>query len=235
MQKNKAIILSTMPVGEMLLAEAAQNNITIHEVSFIKTLEIKDPEIERRIHELSYQKITAIFTSRNAVDAVSKLIPRNKVSWKIFCTGNTTKKMVKEIFGNESILDTGANAELLAEKIVDYSGVKDVVFFCGDKRRDELPAILINNGIRVEEVIVYKTIEISQALPNQYDGILFFSPSGVRSFFSENSISAKAQFFAIGATTANAVYTISQRGAIISNEPTKENLVKLAIEHFTKK
>ena len=47
----------------------------------------------------------------------------------------------------------------LSKKIIKNSSIKNVIFFCGDKRRDELPENLIKNGINVEEIIVYKTME----------------------------------------------------------------------------
>ena len=97
-----------------------------------------------------------------AVDAVAKFIPAKKPSWKIFCTGNTTKKMVKKIFGEENICAAADSAEQLAEKIIENSSIKNIVFFCGDQRRNELPDKLKNNGITVEELIVYKTIETPQ-------------------------------------------------------------------------
>ena len=83
-------------------------------------------------------------------------------------------------------------------------------------------------------MIVYKTEETPQVLSKQYDGILFFSPSAVQSFFSKNYITDKTQVFAIGATTANVVKSFIQQPVIISNKPGKENLVNLAIKHFSK-
>src|ERR1700730_8504881 len=121
MQKNKVHILSTGSVGGPLVSEAAQNDIIIDEVSFITTAEIKNVKIEQKIHELANQKITAVFTSMNAVDAVAKFIPAKITSWKIFCTGNTTKKMVKKIFGEENICATADSAEQLAAKIIENS------------------------------------------------------------------------------------------------------------------
>src|SRR6185369_9706401 len=108
----------------------------------------------------SHKKITAVFTSINAVEAVSKFIS-TKTSWKIFCTGGTTKKMVKKIFGEQNIYATAGSAAQLAEKIIENSFIKSVVFFCGDQRRNELPGTLKIKGIEVEELIVYKTIETS--------------------------------------------------------------------------
>jgi uroporphyrinogen-III synthase len=234
MQKNRVHILCTGPVSETLVREAGQNDIIIHEGCFIKTVEIKSAAIEQRINELAHQKITAVFTSMRAVEAVEKFIPGTKTSWKIFCTGNTTKKMVNKIFGEQNICAVADNAEQLAEKIVENSFIKNVVFFCGDQRRNELPVKLKNNGITVEELVVYKTVGTPQILVKQYDGILFFSPSAVKSFFSKNSITAKTQVFAIGTTTANSAKSFTQQPVIISNKPGKENLVTLAIEHFSK-
>ena len=234
MKRNRVHILCTGPVSETLVRKAALDDIIIHEASFIKTVEIKSAAIEQRIHELARQKITAVFTSVKAVDAVVKFIPAIKTPWKIFCTGNTTKKIVKKIFGEENISAVADNAEQLAEKIVKNSSIKNVAFFCGDQRRNELPGKLKNSGITVEELVVYKTVGTPQIVAKQYDGILFFSPSAVKSFFSKNSITSKTRVFAIGATTANSAKPFTQQPVIISNKPGKDNLVTLAIEHFCK-
>lgn len=233
MQRNKIHILSTRLVGEALVNEAAQNDIIIDEVSFIKIEEIVNIEIEERIAELEHQNITAVFTSRNAVNVVGKLIS-TKTSWKIFCIGNATKEGVGRIFGEENIIGTAYYGGQLAEKIIENSSIKKVVFFCGDQRRDELPGQLKNNGIGIEEIVVYKTMETSKALSKQYDGILFFSPSAVQSFFSKNSINQQTSIFVIGTTTANAVKIFTQQPVIIAETPGKENLVNLAIKHFSK-
>ena len=233
MQKNKIQILSTRPVGAELINEAADNDIIIDELSFIKTEEIVDAAIENKIRKLSSQDITAVFTSMNAVKAVAKFI-KSQPGWKIFCIGNTTKELVKEYFGEEPIKGFADNAEQLSKKIIENSSIKNVTFFCGDKRRDDLPGNLIKNGIGVDEVIVYKTIETPTSLKKQYDGILFFSPSAVQSFFSKNSISNKTKIFAIGSTTANVVKHFVRHPVIIAEIPGKENLVKLAINHFSK-
>src|ERR1017187_4559827 len=176
MQKNKIQILSTRPVGEELIGEAAKNDIIIDEISFIKTEEIVDVEIENKIRELSSQNITAVFTSMNAVNAVAKFIT-NQPSWKIFCIGNTTKELVRKKFSEEKIAGFADNADQLSKKILENLSIKNITFFCGDKRRDELPGNLIKNGIDLEEIIVYKTTQTPTSLTEQYDGILFFSPS----------------------------------------------------------
>jgi len=233
MQKNKVHILSTRPLGSVLVTKAAQNDVIIDEISFINTSQIMNAELQQKIDRLSHKQITAVFTSINAVEAVSKFIT-TKISWKIFCTDATTKKMVKKIFGEHNIYATAGSAGQLAEKIIENSFIKSVVFFSGDQRRNELPDRLKSQGIEVEELIVYKTIETPAILSKQYDGILFFSPSAVQSFLSKNSIAAQTQVFAIGTTTANAVKPFTRQPVIISPKPSKESLVHLAIMHFSK-
>lgn len=231
--QNKIHILSTRPVGKMLKAAAAKDDIIIDEVSFIETAETIDISKAKKIQELSSQKNTVVFTSMNAVNSVGKYISE-KTKWKIFCIGNTTRKIVRDFFGEENIAGIADNANELAEKIIKNPSIKNIVFFCGSQRRDELPEKLKNNGISVEEIIVYKTIETPQTLTRQYDAILFFSPSAVHSFFSKNSIPGKTKLFAIGKTTANSVKKFTQLPVYISDKPGKEDLVNIAIQHFSK-
>ena len=91
----------------------------------------------------------------------------------------------------------------LADSIIKTS-IKNIVFFSGDQRRDELPEKLKKNHIEVEEIVVYKTIETPEPISKSYNAILFFSPSAVQSFFSKNTINDSTQIFAIGSTTARA-------------------------------
>ena len=58
-----------------------------------------------------------------------------------------------------------------------------VTFFCGNQRRDTLPDKVRAAGIKVEELVVYETVELPLKVTDHYDAILFYSPSGVRSFF----------------------------------------------------
>lgn len=233
MEKNKIQILSTRPVGEELIKEASNKDIIIDEISFIKIEKIINKDIENKIRKLSAQNITAVFTSMNAVNAVARFI-KHQPSWKIFCIGNSTRELVKKFFKESSINGFADNADQLSKKILENPSIKKITFFCGDKRRDELPGNLIKNKIDVEEIIVYKTIETTTPLTKQYDGILFFSPSAVRSFFSKNSINEKTKVFAIGSTTAAAVKHFIQHPVIIAETSSKENLIKLVINHFSK-
>jgi uroporphyrinogen-III synthase len=232
MVNNKIYILSTRPVGETARAKALEHDIVLEEKSFIETKETIGASKAKKIKELLAQNLSVVFTSMNAVEAVGKMVSERN-TWKIFCIGNTTRKLVKEIFGEKNIAGAADNASALADSII-KTPIKNIVFFSGDQRRDELPEKLRKNHIEVEEIVVYKTLETPESLSKSYDAILFFSPSAVRSFFSKNTVNDTTQLFAIGSTTARAAERHASRPVIIARKPGKENLVSLAIKHYSK-
>jgi uroporphyrinogen-III synthase len=67
-----------------------------------------------------------------------------------------------------------------------------------------------------------------------YDGILFFSPSAVQSFFYGNAIGPQTVLFAIGQTTAEAIEKFTGNTIIVSEKPGKDELVKRMFEYFKK-
>ena len=102
MQKNSLNILSTRPLKNEIIRKAEAENIIIDCISFIETEAIKNDLLVERIRHLSTQKITAVFTSMNAVDAVKPYLATTP-PWKIFCIGSATKDLVAETFGDSSI------------------------------------------------------------------------------------------------------------------------------------
>lgn len=232
MQQNNIEILCTRPLPEWLMNEAAASGITIEIESFIETEPVQTIEVQQEIENALLQSAVVVFTSMNAVEAVAAELEDQQPDWTIYCIGTATQKLVKEYFGEHAIAGTAADASELAALIVEEAMTDEVVFFCGDQRRDELPGILNNAGIEVNEIVVYQTIEISHKIRKDYFGVLFFSPSAVRSFFKVNKVSEKTILFAIGNTTAAEIKKFSSNKIIISDEPGKENLVAKMIEYF---
>jgi len=231
--QSKITILSTRPIDEELINEAAKLNIKIEVFPFVATEPIDDLDTYNEIEIALSETATIVFTSMNAVDAVASHVHDFGPDWKIYCIGNATKKLVAEYFGESSITGTANDATELAQRIID-DDIDDVIFFCGDKRRDELPALLRDNEIEVTEIEVYETKSIHHKIDKTYDGILFFSPSAVESFFSNNKLQERTILFAIGNTTANEIKKYSRNTIVISDEPGKRNLVEKAIDFFNK-
>jgi len=233
MQQNKIFILSTRPIGDPLINESKHQNIEIDILSFIETVPIRSIEVQQEIENALLKSSAVVFTSMNAVEAVANELDGHQPDWRIYSMGNTTRQLVKKYFGEEAIAGTAESAAELAELIVEEDNSDDIFFFCGEQRRDELPDILRNNDIDVNEIVVYQTIQVKHKIEKTYHGILFFSPSAVQSFFSNNKISDQTILFAIGNTTATEIKKYTNNKIITGDEPGKENLVTEMIRYYT--
>jgi uroporphyrinogen-III synthase len=234
MAQNRITILSTRPIDEQLITNASKQNISIEVLPFIATEPIDRLETYNEIENALSQSATVVFTSMNAVDAVAAHLHDHKPDWKIYCIGNTTRKLAAENFGNHLITGTANNATGLARKIIEDDNAEGVIFFCGDKRRDELPQLLRENDVDVNEIEVYETKAIHHSVNKIYNGILFFSPSAVESFFSTNKPDEKTILFAIGNTTATEIKKYSVNKIVIGDEAGKKNLVEKVVKFFDK-
>jgi uroporphyrinogen-III synthase len=234
MQQIKRTILSTRPLDASLINIAKQQGINIDIISFIETEAIQTTVVQETIKNVLQQTATVVFTSTNAVETVAKELSTRPTTWNIYCVGTTTAMLAKKYFGEPAVITTANNAAELATSIVDEKVISKVTFFCGDRRRDELPGILLDNNIEVNEIIVYRTIESPHTIEKRYHGILYFSPSAVESFFANNKLSNDTLLFAIGNTTADEITKHSTNKIIISDEPGKESLIRKMIDYFSK-
>ncbi len=233
MPANDIHILSTRFLNEELVEKAALHNLYIDAEAFIQNIPDVTTATVDAITALSLQSITAVFTSIHAVEVVkSELV--NLPPWKIFCTGGATKEALLDIFDESSIIATAKNASGLAEKILQYNDIRKVIFFCGKQRLNDLPETLQASGVEVQEIIVYQTIGTPKTIHKNYNGILFFSPSGAHSFFSVNTIPLSTVIFSIGKTTSATVESYCSNPVITSQWPGEANLVELMIDHFKK-
>ena len=226
-------ILSTKKITQEAIDKASMNSIEIDELSFITTEPIKDEKLKTVLKSFLQQNITAVFTSKNAVQAFDQIV-NAEVPWKIFCIGQSTQKLIAKIFGEEKISGIADSASALSDVILEDTEIKKVFFFCGNQRREELPQKLTAEAIEMEEIVVYETLETPQKLSRKiYDGILFFSPSAVNSFFSLNKINEQTQVFAIGKTTADAIHQHTNKDLIIAEAPSEDEMIEKVIAHFS--
>jgi uroporphyrinogen-III synthase len=97
------------------------------------------------------------------------------------------------------------------------------LFSAEKKRRDELPEILKLENIKCKEIEVYSTGLNPREFPQEFDGILFFSPSAVQSFTAENQLKNTIAF-CIGETTATEAKKHT-KNIIIATKPSIENVI----------
>ena len=231
MLNKTANILFTRTLDAMLLQKASLKNVLIDTTNFIETVSVTDAAITAQIDAYSQQNITVVFTSTNAIETVISVI-KNIPNWDIYCIGGATKDAVIEAFGEDKIKAIAKSASNLADKIISTDKVKKVVFFCGDQRLTNLPETLTAKGIEVIEVIVYNTILVPQIIEKNYNGIAFFSPSAVHSFFSENTISTNVIMFAIGKTTAATIASYCSNKIVTCEWPGSEQMLDAVINYF---
>jgi len=224
---TRKIILCTRELDRELIA-GLEAGMEIDVVPFIRT-ELADVSAD----QLDHASVLAIFTSRHAIEAVEQLIKGvNAKGWKVACLDGATKTSAERVFGAEAIILTAHDAKELGNKLAGVEPGMKFIFFSGDQRLDTLPMILNRNGRDWQEIVVYRTTATPARIDKQYDGILFFSPSAVKSFFSMNQVPASTVLFCIGATTAKIVGQVTGRDVVISNGHSVEEMLKTVAGYF---
>ncbi len=232
MQEYNVQILSTNHLSSSLVDEAGEKGIAIEIIPFITTESILSIEIQQEIEQLLHEEVTVVFTSSKAVEAVLVHMEETNPNWTIYCVGKHTRELLAEEFGEEKIMGCAESSADLAEIILVTDPPEEIFFFCGDRRRDEMPSLLRQHDIGVTELVVYNTVALPQKINREYHGILFFSPSGVESYFSCNK-PGHAILFAIGETTASSIRKFTANHVEIAEEPSKEAIIRKVIDYFT--
>lgn len=208
-----------LPLQKQLLLDAG---ISVLEEDFIET-KIKNFELSK-VHE------NLIFTSQNAVQSILQHSKCDELKGKsVFCVGMKTKELLTEN-GFDVVAYTGYASDLAEIISLIYSS-ESFTFFNGNLRRDVIPNTLKENGITFNEIEVYETDITSKKMTSKQDGILFFSPSGVESYFKLNSIKDES-CFCIGETTAEALENKKVKNIIIAQKPSVESVITQVIEYY---
>ncbi|CAM4132091.1 uroporphyrinogen-III synthase [Flavobacterium antarcticum] len=200
-------------------------NISLVEADFI-SIEQKKVAIETVNENL-------IFTSQNSVLSVVENLEGTETlellkKKNVFCVGMKTKGLLEEN-GFNVIAYTGYAADL-AEIITLIYGKEKFTFFSGNLRRDTLPDALSEAKVVFNEIKVYETDLTPQKISGTFDGILFYSPSGIESYLKNNKIKNET-CFCIGTTTADALENVTTN-VVIANQPTIENVIIQCINFY---
>ncbi|WP_245583402.1 uroporphyrinogen-III synthase [Salinimicrobium terrae] len=171
-----------------------------------------------------------IFTSKNSVKSILNHPLKKEIQEKnIFCVGEKTAEFLKQNgFKVSKKANYGAN---LASEIINNHRIDQFLFFCGKKRNPDLPERLNLAGVNFIEVEVYDTHELSKKIDRTFDGVLFFSPSAVRSYCSENAMQDSIAF-CIGTTTAAEARKLTNN-IVIATTPSIENVIVQVVKTFT--
>ncbi|MEZ2413825.1 uroporphyrinogen-III synthase [Muriicola sp. E247] len=143
-----------------------------------------------------------IFTSKNGVRAYLK----NRKEYHplpdellCYCVGEKTKALLVE--KGLKVVKMANNASELANFIINKSEKGPFLVFTGNRNRPELGNILRQNGISFREIKGYETHLNPHAFKREFSCILFYSPSGIKSFLTANK-PGNSIAVCIGETTA---------------------------------
>ena len=226
---SKFTLLVTKRIAPTLVLQAGLKGVGILEKELINTQPITNDQIKKRIKSLP-ENTNVVFTSKNAVQAVLANGYTHGGGWNIYCLDGATKNEVSKNFPDGNIAGSAANASKLAAVIADNSENRQIVFFCGSKRLEDLPRNLLSAGFDVQEVVVYETVLSPQKIIDDFDAVAFFSPSAAESFFSSNTLNENAVCFSVGKTTTEAIKKYTSNNVITSDRPSEESVMELAIK-----
>jgi len=214
-------IASTKILSDAQIQELENAGLEVYEADFIKTTSI-DFDIKTINDNL-------IFSSQNAAQSVLLHSKHEDLKAKnVFCVGIKTKALLEENGFNVIVYVDYASD--LAEIITLIYSKESYTFFSGNLRKETLPKALKEANIQLNEIQVYETTLTPNKLEVPVEGLLFFSPSGVESYLSENKIK-KEVCFCIGETTAEALTTVT-KNIRIAESPSIEEVILGVIEEF---
>lgn len=122
-------LLATGLLPAELIEEAAAKGIVLDMMSFIATEAVADDLLGARLRALGGRRLTAVFTSTNAVEAVKRWVG-SVPDWRIFCIEGATCRAVADYLGEAAIAGTAESATSLAEEMT-RDGEREIFFSAG--------------------------------------------------------------------------------------------------------
>ena len=223
------------PYGE--IARKFNVNITFRKFFLIEGIPARDFRKDRT-NILDYEAV--IFTSRNAVDHFFRISKEMRLevpeTMKYFCISESTAYYLQKYvqFRKRKIFHSKENAANLMELIKKHKGDK-FLLPCSDIHKQEIPKMLEENKIQYKKAIIYRTLaaDLSDLSIKDYDLLVFFSPSGIKSLFKNfpDFVQGETAIGAFGNSTHKAV---KDAGLILNVEaPTQLSpSMTSAIEQF---
>lgn len=232
-------ILSTRELPPSLIQAARTRGIALEIVPFIRVFPRMSEDTRTLIERLAAVSGTAVvFTSSQAVGIVADRLAGRLPgpAWRIYTLEGKTGEDAVRRFPGSRVVRGGASAAALAARIAaSRDRPREAFFFTGDRHAAALPETLAGAGITLHTGIVYETQLTPARIPGAFDGILFFSPSAVESYFSANAARPEAVFFAVGDTTAAALREKTPNPVVTGEKPGAEELVRTAADYFSHK
>ena len=190
---KKIKILSTRLLNKNLREMFDDEKFDLFEHDFIK---ISSLNFELPEHNGSW-----IFTSQNAVNAIFSISKNiNLIFNKIYCVGENTKSVLSK--NGQKVEKSFKNSSKLANFISKKAKNEKFLFCRSNIKNDDFTAFFKKEKIDLKEIVVYNNKPNSVVLKNKFEAIMFYSPSGIKSFLKNNKL-GNSYCICIGETTAS--------------------------------
>ncbi|HFS67881.1 MAG TPA: uroporphyrinogen-III synthase [Flavobacteriia bacterium] len=211
----------------ILSTKKIDNNLLVSNLHWISEDFIQTAPVTFEFPKISNTDFIA-FTSKNAVQSVLNQYKKSTFkNNKVVCVGNKTAALLQE--KNIQVVHVANYAKELGEWLV-KNNIKNTIHFCGNLKREELKDSLLHNHLNYREIQVYKTTLTPKKITDNINGIIFFSPSAVKSYTMLNQTDNKIAF-CIGNTTANEAKKYFSK-IIIADENSIENTIITTQKYF---
>ncbi len=243
--KVKSILVSQPDPGTVkspYYELAEKNGLKIDFRPFIQVEGVTAKEFRQtRIHILEHSAV--IFTSRTAIDHFFRVAQELRLTvpdtMKYFCVSEATAFYLQKyiVYRKRKIFYADGRFSDLISVMKKHKDEKFLVPL-SDIHKQEIPALLDNEGYKYTKAILYKTVssDLSDLKDIKYDVLVFFSPSGIKSLFQNfpDFTQNDTVIACFGPTTANAVREAGLRLDI--EAPTSQApSMTMALEQYIRK
>jgi uroporphyrinogen-III synthase len=192
---------------------AEKNNIKIDFRPFIQVEGVPAKEFRQtRIHFLEHSAV--IFTSRTAIDHFFRISQELRLvipdTMKYFCISEATAYYLQKyiIYRKRKIFyGNGKFSDLI--NVMKKHKEETYLVPLSDIHKQEIPELLDKGGFNYTKAILYRTVgsDLSDLREVNYDILVFFSPSGIKSLFQNfpEFEQNETRIACFGPTTAQAV------------------------------
>ena len=220
---------------------AEKYNLKLQFKPFIHIEGVSTREFRRqKINILDYSAV--IFTSRSAIDHFFRLCEELRVNLpqltKYFCMTEPIALYLQKyiLYRKRKVFYASGTTTSIKELIKKYK-TESYLFPCSDIHKKVIPDYIQELGCDYAEAVIYKTVnsDLSKVSALDFDMIVFFSPSGIKSFrksfpsFEQGNI----RIAAFGPTTTKSVEIEGLRLDIKAPEPESPSMAQ-AIDNYLK-
>lgn len=218
---------------------AIKNNLKIDFRPFIQVEGVSAKDFRKeRVQILNHTAV--IFTSRTAIDHFFRIAQESRLTipdtMKYFCISEATAFYLQKyiVYRKRKIFFANGKFTDLVEILLKHKE-ENFLIPLSDIHKDEIPVLLEQAKINYTEAIMYRTVssDLSDLKDVNYDIIVFFSPSGIKSLFQNfpDFQQNETRIATFGPATAQAVKDAGLRLDIEAPVPEAPSMT-MALEKF---